>query len=299
MKMIKIIMILFILTPVRAQQVRIKMSQIGGIYTVPCKVNDLALNFVFDTAASDVSISLSEAVFMLRNGYLDRNDIGDRGKGILADGSIVEHTEIVLRKIEIGGKILRDVKASVIHNMVATLLLGQSALKQLGGYSIDGDYLIIGTGTGMNTNSANTANPDNNNYSERTYYYDANWKGVNSASQATYIRKAYTSKVKGVLSYYKDYYKSGKLRGEGGFISIDSKDDSNTIFNGEIKTYYENGMLRGKSRFVNGKREGERFLYFSDQSDTYRIMTYKNDERTFEDFEVDTKTGNRKRINIP
>ena len=48
----------------------IKMEKSGGIYLIPCKVNGLPLKFIFDTGASDVSISLTEALFMLKNGNL-------------------------------------------------------------------------------------------------------------------------------------------------------------------------------------------------------------------------------------
>ena len=40
--------------------------QASNVYTIPCKVNGLALNFIFDTGASSVSISKSEAIFMLK-----------------------------------------------------------------------------------------------------------------------------------------------------------------------------------------------------------------------------------------
>ncbi|CAZ97565.1 Putative protein [Zobellia galactanivorans] len=38
-------------------QRRITRKKINGIYMIPCKENGLALKFVLDTGASDVSIS--------------------------------------------------------------------------------------------------------------------------------------------------------------------------------------------------------------------------------------------------
>ena len=57
------------------------MKREGGVSIIPCKVNGLNLNFIFDTGASNVSISLTEASFMLKNGYLEEGDIiGTSGK---------------------------------------------------------------------------------------------------------------------------------------------------------------------------------------------------------------------------
>lgn len=109
----------------------------GGIYTIPCKVNGLSLKFIFDTGASSVSISESEAIFMLKNGYLSANDIIGSQQFQTASGAILEGTKILIKKIEIGGLILRNVEASVVHSNNAPLLLGQNVLSRFGKISID------------------------------------------------------------------------------------------------------------------------------------------------------------------
>lgn len=55
---------------------------------------------------SDVSISLAEAVFMLKNGYLTKSDIKGSSYYQIANGDIVEGTTINLRTIKIGNKYL-------------------------------------------------------------------------------------------------------------------------------------------------------------------------------------------------
>ncbi|WP_163319193.1 retropepsin-like aspartic protease [Dysgonomonas sp. 520] len=121
------------------------MQKEGGIYTIPCEVNGLKLRFIFDTGASNVSISLTEVMFMIKNGYIDADDFVGSSKSQIADGSIVDNTNIILRKIKIGNKVLTNVEASVVHSLKAPLLLGQSAIKQLGTIKLDGDELIITT----------------------------------------------------------------------------------------------------------------------------------------------------------
>jgi clan AA aspartic protease (TIGR02281 family) len=109
----------------------------SGTYEVSCKVNDLKLNFIFDTGASDISISQTEALFMLKNDYLTEADIKGNEKYIDANGDISVGTKIMLKKVEIGGIVLKNVSASVVNNKNAPLLFGQSALSKYGKIIID------------------------------------------------------------------------------------------------------------------------------------------------------------------
>ena len=59
--------ILLLASSLLQAQIHIEMREENGVYTAPCKVNGLQLRFIFDTGASDVSISLTEAVFMIKN----------------------------------------------------------------------------------------------------------------------------------------------------------------------------------------------------------------------------------------
>ena len=124
-------------------QTIIQMEKQGSLYVVPCKVNGLSLKFIFDTGASDVSISLTEALFMLKNGYLKEQDILGTERYKIANGEIIEGTRIILQEIEIAGIKLKYVEASVVNQMKAPLLLGQSAIQKLGKIQMDGSTLTI------------------------------------------------------------------------------------------------------------------------------------------------------------
>lgn len=146
------IILLLFATSVKSQ-VRIKMQKEGGVYTTPCTINGLRLRFIFDTGASTVSISLSEANFMLKNGYMDESDLHGSSYSQIANGDIVENTTVILRELEIGGIIIRNVEAAIMHELSAPLLLGQSAIEKLGRIQIEDDNLII-----FNFNSPSTEN---------------------------------------------------------------------------------------------------------------------------------------------
>ena len=119
------------------QKTMVLMSEENGVYKIPVFINDTKMTFVFDTGASDITISNTEALFLYKQGTLTQEDILGTQKYQIADGSISEGTIINLRSVQIGNRTFRNVKASVIHTSEAPLLLGQSALAKFGKVSID------------------------------------------------------------------------------------------------------------------------------------------------------------------
>lgn len=142
-KIILLIVFIFSFTNYIFSQKVIEMNYENGIYTVPCKVNGIPMKFIFDTGASDVSISLIEAKFLIKQGLLKDEDIKGTVKYKIANGEIEEGTKIILKEINIDGYILENVEASIVHQLNAPLLLGQSAISKLGTFQLDGDKLII------------------------------------------------------------------------------------------------------------------------------------------------------------
>ena len=130
-------------------QITIEMTPKGNVYSLPGKINGLELNFIFDTGASDVYLSMTEAIFMLKNGYLVQNDFTGISYSQIANGEIVENTTVLLREVEIGGIKIQDVTASISHNLDAPLLLGQSVIQKLGPIQLDGNKLIIQNGKNL------------------------------------------------------------------------------------------------------------------------------------------------------
>lgn len=115
----------------------------GEVLKVKCQINNLPLYFIFDTGASDVSMSDVEANFMLKNDYLLSQDIVGKQNYLTADGNISEGTVINLRNVNFGGLKLNNIKASIVKNQKAPLLLGQSVLNRLGKIEIDNENRIL------------------------------------------------------------------------------------------------------------------------------------------------------------
>lgn len=121
----------------------IKMKNVNGVFQIPCKINGIPLNFIFDTGASEVSISITEAKFLIKQDLISKNDLLEKSDYRTADGSIVEGMKINIKSIDIDGIILENVKATIIDSQSAPLLLGQSAIKRLGRYSIENNILTL------------------------------------------------------------------------------------------------------------------------------------------------------------
>ena len=111
----------------------------GGTYEVPCTINGLPLKFIFDTGASDVTISSVEADFMLKNNYLSERDFRGSRRYLTASGSVCDGALVRLKEVRVGDITLKNVEASVVKNQKAPLLLGQSALERFGAIIIDNE----------------------------------------------------------------------------------------------------------------------------------------------------------------
>ena len=114
-----------------------------GICKVKCSINGLPLFFYFDTGAADVTISMVEATFMMKNDYLKEQDIVGSQRYMDANGNVSEGTIINLKTVDFGGLELENVKASVVRNQKAPLLLGQSVLGRLGKIEIDNQRQVL------------------------------------------------------------------------------------------------------------------------------------------------------------
>ena len=115
----------------------------GGVCKVKCAINGLPLHFIFDTGAADVSISSVEATFMAKNDFLSSSDIIGKQNYQTADGNITEGTVINLKDVKLGSLHLNNIKASVVRNQAAPLLLGQSVLSKLGKIEIDNTKKVL------------------------------------------------------------------------------------------------------------------------------------------------------------
>jgi len=118
---------------------KIKMTKKGGVWEVPCVINDLEANFIFDSGSSDVFISLDFFSVMMKQGSITKEDIIGEQEFMDASGNINKNITFNIKKIKIGDVTLKDIKGSVSDNISTPLLLGQTALSKLGEFKSDFD----------------------------------------------------------------------------------------------------------------------------------------------------------------
>ena len=95
-----------------------------------------------------------------------------------------------------------------------------------------------------------------------TIYYDKNWKGVSNPVFADFYRIIDLSDTLNAQKKYRDYYISGELQSEGGYISINPYDDSKSIFDGDCTNYYKSGQIKMSGKRIQGKLTGEYTTYY-------------------------------------
>lgn len=114
-----------------------------GVYKCAVLINGCKMFFYLDSGASDVQITGLEAGFLFKQGTLTIDDIGSKTNYMDANGVISVGTKINLREVTLGNKTIKNVDATVVNNIRAPLLLGQSALEKFGNYSIDYDKFVL------------------------------------------------------------------------------------------------------------------------------------------------------------
>jgi len=117
----------------------LKMENENGVKYVWIEINGIRLRFIFDTGASSICISPSEAYVLYRQGTLRKEDILDKEYFQDATGKISEGTKVNLRTVKIGNKLLENIEATVVDYVNAPLLLGQSVLENFGKIEIDNE----------------------------------------------------------------------------------------------------------------------------------------------------------------
>jgi aspartyl protease family protein len=123
---------------------KIELIETGGVYEIPITLNDvLKINVILDSGASDVSISPDVALTLMRTGTIQNSDWLPGQTYSFADGSKATSARFRLKSIAIGNKIFENITCVIANSIRAPMLLGQSALRRLGKYSIDYDKRVL------------------------------------------------------------------------------------------------------------------------------------------------------------
>lgn len=122
----------------------IPLKHYDDLYYVPVTINKtFQLDFVFDSGASDVSLTPDVVLTMIRAGLIKDADFIGTESFKFADGSVAKSRVFILRSLRIGSKEIFKVRATVARSVDAPLLLGQSAISKFGNLTVNFDKGFI------------------------------------------------------------------------------------------------------------------------------------------------------------
>lgn len=121
----------------------VKMKRKSGVYTIPCWVNGLKGDFIFDTGAANTSLSQEFVNELLRRKLLSQSDFTGAIQTRNASGVIDNNTTIHIKQLKLGNRIIYNVRAIVATSQKAPLLLGLNVIDLLGEWTMNNKGHLI------------------------------------------------------------------------------------------------------------------------------------------------------------
>lgn len=113
-----------------------------------------------------------------------------------------------------------------------------------------------------------------------TYYYNRDGKSVNQVF-ADFYRVISVPTENNPDKLFRDFYMSGKIKGEGRYISIDPLNVNNSVLDGECTFYKQDGSIERKFTMTDGKLHGT-YIEFTPNGNEFIQIEYNNGEYAFE-----------------
>ena len=115
----------------------VPLTKSGGVYELPATLNEmLTLRFVVDSGAAEVVVPVEAVMILLKAGTVTERDFLPGATYVLADGSRIKSPRFLIRRLQVGDRVIKDVKAT-IGKKGSSLLLGQSCLEKLPNWRLD------------------------------------------------------------------------------------------------------------------------------------------------------------------
>jgi len=147
MRIVRLALLLIVgLYPTTGSAEQISLKREHGIYMVPVRINQaVSIPFVLNNGAAEVAIPADVFMTLLRSHSVTENDFLGNGSFITADGIKHESQQFILREVQVGTHVIKDVVANVVP-IEGDPLLGQSFLSRLPLWSIDNYSHVLNLG---------------------------------------------------------------------------------------------------------------------------------------------------------
>jgi len=101
-----------------------------------CYLNGITMMFEFDTKEKEFYISQADALKLLKEGVIDKNDFKGDVTKIIGEGTIADKAVINIKELRIGRNTVKDIPVTV-DKKISFLRFGENTLKKFGEYIID------------------------------------------------------------------------------------------------------------------------------------------------------------------
>ncbi len=110
-------------------------------YSGSCSLYGLPVQFSFDPNAKVTFIRCDEVSFLVKNNYLNIEDIGR--SSIDQQGNVRPYTPLYIKKLEIGGMVLTNIYAIAMEIQTSAIVLDPFTLGRLGKYEFDTNKMVL------------------------------------------------------------------------------------------------------------------------------------------------------------
>ena len=121
----------------------VNMKRKSGVYYIPCVINGVKKDFIFDTGAAKTSLSQEFANELLARQALTRNDFKGTTQTRNANGVVDNNATVLLKQVKVGNRLLKNVEAIIAVSQKAPLLLGLNVIDLLGDWTMRKGNLIL------------------------------------------------------------------------------------------------------------------------------------------------------------
>ncbi|MCB0805842.1 MAG: OmpA family protein [Bacteroidales bacterium] len=108
-----------------------------GRYGVRCEVNGFPINVYIDPMLREPVISLEDALNLLRDGAISKNDFAGDPDEVLANASIADKSVFLIEELKIEKNYITMIEVTVVHKLERGFYLDEATFSQIGKYTID------------------------------------------------------------------------------------------------------------------------------------------------------------------
>ena len=141
--MLVIALVFGVFTSAVASDYVVKMKRRSGVYVLPCEVNGVKRDFIFDTGAANTSLSQEFVNELLAKKRLLQTDFTGAIQTRNASGTVDNNTTVNIRSLKVGNRMIYNLRAIIAVGQKAPLLLGLNAIDLLGEWTMKKDLLVL------------------------------------------------------------------------------------------------------------------------------------------------------------